>query len=157
MHCPETWFVQQTRLQQTIFFFLTKEANLLGQQRPRGRHCFVISVCRFQKSLQVLNVSGNRLDSIEELTVLRNLHQFSAAENQLSDMKEMVHCLTSWTQLWKLDLQGNPLCSQPKYRDRLIIMSPRLGSYGALCAQLFASRATNCIFVFEKRTKSLIL
>ena len=77
----------------------------------------------------MFNVSGNRLDSIRELTVLRELNQFLGSDNQLNDMKEIVHCLNAWPQLWRLELQGNPLCSKSKYRDRIIIMAPRLGEY----------------------------
>ena len=81
----------------------------------------------FQLSLQVFNISGNNLDSIRELTILRMITQFIACDNQLSDMKEVAHCLTAWPAIWRLDLQGNPICMKSKYRDRIIIMAPKLG------------------------------
>ena len=75
----------------------------------------------------MLNVTGNNLDSIRDLEHLTQLQQVMAADNQLTDLKELAHCLTTWRQVWRLDLIGNPLCHKSKYRDRVIIMAPNLG------------------------------
>ena len=72
-------------------------------------------------------MSGNHLDSILELSAMTKLTQFMASDNGLTDMKEIVHCLSAWQQLGRLDLIGNPLCHKTKYRDRVIIIAPSLG------------------------------
>lgn len=95
----------------------------------------------------VLNVSGNRLDSIEDLQCLTELVSFIASDNEISNMKvslaDMIHsCLTypltkelsvilsQWKSLQKLDLKGNPCTHKPKYRDRVITMSQSMGRLG---------------------------
>ena len=80
-----------------------------------------------QKSLEVLDISGNSLDSIRDLEVLQEISQLVASDNELNDLKEMVNLLSLWRRLRKLDLIGNPMCHKNKYRDRLIISSPNLG------------------------------
>ena len=83
--------------------------------------------CLLQRCLQVFNVSGNGLDTIADLDVLRHLTHFMASDNELNDMKEMIHILSSWSYLTKLELIGNPLCHKSKYKDRLIVIAPHLG------------------------------
>lgn len=80
-----------------------------------------------QDTLQVLNVSGNNLDSLEDLECLKFLTQFMANDNQLSDIKELGQVFEAWYHLWRLDLMGNPVCHKAKYRDRLILIARNLG------------------------------
>ena len=80
-----------------------------------------------QKNLQVFNVSSNHLTSLSELQGLSELTQFLATDNNLTDIKELAHCFSSWIRLWRLELLGNPVCNKSKYRDRLIIMASKLG------------------------------
>ena len=80
-----------------------------------------------QRCLQVLNVSGNHLDSIRELGILREMTQFMASENNLTDLKDITVCLGSWHHLNLLDFSANPVSQKSKYRDKIVIMSPRLG------------------------------
>ncbi len=83
--------------------------------------------CMFQPSLQILNVSGNNLDSVRDLQPCRCLTQLLANDNHLGDMKEMAQILGQSRLLWRLELMGNPLCHKSKYRDRIIILAPCLG------------------------------
>ena len=75
-----------------------------------------------QVSLNVLNVSGNALDTIEDLQCLNELTDFSATDNLLSNMKELSHVFGHWVKLEKLELLGNPVCQKHKYRDRVVTM-----------------------------------
>ena len=75
----------------------------------------------------MFNISGNNLNSIRDLECMREMQQFIATDNKLYDMKELGHVLGSWRHLWRLDMSGNTLCSKPKYRDRIIVMSLSLG------------------------------
>ncbi|KAF6020576.1 PPP1R42 [Bugula neritina] len=105
-----------------------EEFHIENQQLPAGEKLLFDprSLNAISRSLRVLNVSGNRLDSIKEFSVILNLHQFMASDNSLNDMKEVATLLCQWRQLHRLDLDGNPLCHKAKYRDRIIIMSNSL-------------------------------
>ncbi|XP_076577584.1 protein phosphatase 1 regulatory subunit 42 [Chaetodon auriga] len=72
------------------------------------------------ESLCVLNINNNNIDDIRDLTVLKELQQFSAADNKLHNMEELEDVFSHWPQLLQMDLSGNPVCKKPKYRDRLI-------------------------------------
>ena len=76
--------------------------------------------------MEVLNVSGNNLDTINELSTLENIQQLFSSNNKLNDMKEMNILLKFWKKLWKLELSGNPLCSKAKYRERIIVVAPNI-------------------------------
>lgn len=104
-----------------------------------------------QNSLTILNVSGNHLESLEDIGILVNLEQLMATDNDLTSMK--VQCqhaaipiaaymhiifaclqnlgkvLSKLIKLWKLDLHGNPLSYKQKYHDRVVTMCHRLGEY----------------------------
>ena len=41
-------------------------------------------------------------------------------------MKELSRVFGSLSSLWKLEIEGNPVCSKPKFRDRVIIMAGNL-------------------------------
>lgn len=83
-----------------------------------------------QGHLEVLNISGNNLESLADLQILRSLTQLFAADNQLNDMKELSQLLAAWPRLWRLELVGNPLCHKAKYKDRIIVMCRQLGVHG---------------------------
>ncbi|XP_059177590.1 protein phosphatase 1 regulatory subunit 42-like isoform X2 [Physella acuta] len=76
--------------------------------------------------LQVLNVSGNHLTGINDLSQLCHLNSLIAADNLLNDMKELAQLLATWTSLTRLDLTGNPICQQTKYKDRIIVLGSSL-------------------------------
>ena len=67
------------------------------------------------------------MDSIEDLQCLTELTEFSAADNQLSSMKDLSKVLGQWTRLVRLEMTGNPLCQNYKYRDRTITMGRCIG------------------------------
>ena len=66
------------------------------------------------------------MDTLSEIGPLRNLEQLIASNNLLNDMKELVLLLKCWPRLWKLELNGNPLCLKNKYRERIIVLTPNL-------------------------------
>lgn len=72
-------------------------------------------------------MSGNSLDTLEDLCCLQGLTQLSASDNQLSDMKEVGRVLSGWPGLVQLDVMGNPLCQKYKYRDRIVTMCKCIG------------------------------
>ncbi|KAK5877650.1 hypothetical protein CesoFtcFv8_025136 [Champsocephalus esox] len=72
------------------------------------------------ESLCVLNINNNNIDDIRDLTVLKELRHFSAADNRLNNLEELEDVLCAWPRLLRADLRGNPACKSHRYRDRLI-------------------------------------
>lgn len=79
-----------------------------------------------KSSLRILNIAGNRLDSLGEIGSLVNLEVLDASNNLLNDMKEMSVMLKCWPRLSNLDLSGNPICAKNKYRERIIVLASNI-------------------------------
>lgn len=105
-----------------------QELHMENQRLPPGEKLLFDprTIRSLSRSLQVLNVSGNNLNSINDLECLSMLQQFHCGDNQLTDMKELANIFGQWSRLWRLDLMGNPLCHKAKYRDRVIVMAKHL-------------------------------
>ncbi|CAF0904576.1 unnamed protein product [Rotaria sp. Silwood1] len=76
--------------------------------------------------LEILNVSGNNLDSLVELSCLERLQELTANNNNLENLRELVQLLSVWSRLKRLDTSRNPICSKSRYRERLIVVSTTL-------------------------------
>ncbi|XP_034025647.1 protein phosphatase 1 regulatory subunit 42 isoform X2 [Thalassophryne amazonica] len=100
-----------------------KELHLENQNLAPGEKLLFDprTLVSLAKSLCVLNISNNSIEEIGDLAVLTALQQFSAADNKLQDVKELEDVFQCWPWLCEMDLQGNPVCRKPKYRDRLIM------------------------------------
>lgn len=85
--------------------------------------------------LETLNVSGNNLDSLVELSSLEKLQELTANNNNLDNIRELGQLLSIWPSLKRLDTSRNPMCSKARYRERLIVVSTTLGKF-CLCPQL---------------------
>lgn len=105
-----------------------RELHIEKQSLPPGEKLLFEprSLQALSKSLCVLNISENNIDSIEELKCLTKMTQFFTENNCLSDMKELSRVLAAWSSVWRLEVTGNPLCRKKKYRDRVIVMSRSL-------------------------------
>ena len=76
--------------------------------------------------MQILNISGNNLDTLSELGPCSNLRELSASNNNLNDIKETTMLLKCWYKLNKLKFNGNPMCTKNKYRERIIVNAPNI-------------------------------
>ncbi|CAF3147545.1 unnamed protein product [Rotaria socialis] len=76
--------------------------------------------------LEILNVSGNNLDSLVELSGLEKLQELAANNNNLDNLRELVQLISIWPRLKRLDTSRNPMCSKSRYRERLIVVSTTL-------------------------------
>jgi len=81
----------------------------------------------FILSLEVLNISGNNLDSLEELSCLERLQDLTASNNCLNNLRELIQLLSIWKNVKRLDTSRNPFCVKARYRERLIVSSTTLG------------------------------
>ncbi|XP_060098941.1 protein phosphatase 1 regulatory subunit 42 isoform X1 [Heteronotia binoei] len=107
-----------------------RELHVESQQLPLGEKLLFDprSLHSLAKALSVLNISNNNIDELSELAVLENLSHLIAVDNQLHRVKDVEFVLSVWTKLIKIELNGNPICHKPKYRDRLILQSKSLES-----------------------------
>ncbi|KFO91326.1 Protein phosphatase 1 regulatory subunit 42, partial [Buceros rhinoceros silvestris] len=107
-----------------------RELHIESQHLPRGERLQFDprSLRALAKSLSVLNISNNNIDELEDLAVLEKLSYLRAADNQIHDMKDLEVVLNKWTKLRRMDLTGNPVRHQPKYRDRIVVQSQTLES-----------------------------
>ncbi|CAF1152439.1 unnamed protein product [Adineta steineri] len=105
-----------------------KEIYIENQRLPQGEK-LVFEPRTLQclsHGLEILNVSGNNLDSLTELSCLEKLQELSASNNSLEDLRELVQLLSIWPRLRRLDTNRNPLCAKGRYRERLIVVSTTL-------------------------------
>ncbi|XP_065188328.1 protein phosphatase 1 regulatory subunit 42-like [Sycon ciliatum] len=105
-----------------------RELHVEYQQLPPGEEILFDPLCMYQlaQSLTVLNISGNGLSSLRPVACLTELITLTAADNQLSDLKEVLQILQSWRRLERVDFSGNPLCVRSRYMDNIICVAPRL-------------------------------
>ncbi|XP_065670753.1 protein phosphatase 1 regulatory subunit 42 isoform X2 [Hydra vulgaris] len=76
--------------------------------------------------LSVLNVSGNHLDVIGDLSILYKLNQLLIENNDLNELSDLLNALKKWPSLNKLNIVGNPLCHIKKYKESIIVTSKSL-------------------------------
>uniref|UniRef100_A0A3P9Q6S1 Protein phosphatase 1, regulatory subunit 42 n=1 Tax=Poecilia reticulata TaxID=8081 RepID=A0A3P9Q6S1_POERE len=107
-----------------------KELHLENQQLESGDQLLFdpMSILALAESLCVLNINNNNIEDIKDLSVLKELEHFSATKNKLLHIDELEDVFELWSKLLILDLSGNPVCKQRKYRDRLIVACQKLGT-----------------------------
>uniref|UniRef100_A0A8D2IXC7 Protein phosphatase 1 regulatory subunit 42 n=1 Tax=Varanus komodoensis TaxID=61221 RepID=A0A8D2IXC7_VARKO len=107
-----------------------RELHVESQQLPLGEKLLFDprSLHSLAKSLSVLNISNNNIDGLSDLGILENIFHLIAVDNQLHHMKDLELVLGVWPKLCKMELNGNPVCQKPKYRDRVIVQSKSLES-----------------------------
>ncbi|XP_046497630.1 protein phosphatase 1 regulatory subunit 42 isoform X1 [Equus quagga] len=105
-----------------------RELHVESQRLPLGEKLLFDprTLHSLAKSLSTLNISNNNIDDIRDLEILENLNQLIAVNNQVLHVKDLEFLLNKLIKLWKMDLNGNPVCLRPKYRDRLILVSKSL-------------------------------
>ena len=74
--------------------------------------------------MQVLDVSGNGLDSLSDFHHFESLIHFTATNNAICDLHNLKSTFYSWLSVTTIDLSGNPVCSKPKYRDQMLVICP---------------------------------
>ncbi|XP_002125359.2 protein phosphatase 1 regulatory subunit 42 [Ciona intestinalis] len=107
-----------------------KELNVEYQRLPPGEKLLFEprTLMALSKCLTVLNISGNHIDSLNDLQSFTLLNQLQACDNEITDFESLRPALTTWRFLARLDLTGNTVCGRAKYRDKIIVMSPSLES-----------------------------
>jgi len=105
-----------------------KELHVEQQQLPPGEKIVFDprSLRGISESLEVLNVSGDRLESLDELTPLVHLRHLMANDNYLESSNEVAEVLAGFNALEKAELLGNPCVAKARYRERVVEACPLL-------------------------------
>ncbi|XP_046284519.1 protein phosphatase 1 regulatory subunit 42 isoform X1 [Marmota monax] len=105
-----------------------RELHVESQKLPLGEKLLFDprTLRSLAKSLSILNISNNNIDDIRDLEILENLNHLTAVDNQIIHIKDLEFLLNKLVKLCKMDLNGNPVCIKPKYRDRIILVSKSL-------------------------------
>ncbi|XP_058429964.1 protein phosphatase 1 regulatory subunit 42 isoform X2 [Marmota monax] len=108
-----------------------RELHVESQKLPLGEKLLFDprTLRSLAKSLSILNISNNNIDDIRDLEILENLNHLTAVDNQIIHIKDLEFLLNKLVKLCKMDLNGNPVCIKPKYRDRIILVSKSLGNF----------------------------
>ncbi|KAJ4428151.1 hypothetical protein ANN_24166 [Periplaneta americana] len=126
-----------------------EELHIQKQQLPQGEmlHFDPRTMKGLSRCLHVLDITSNGLSSIADLECLQEIEWLIARSNKLSDITDLTQTISQWYNLTTLELQGNPVCSQQKYRERLITSSNRLDF----------NRQTNIIAIDRIKDKAMVL
>jgi len=105
-----------------------EELHIEDQKLPPGETLVFDprSLRGIKNSLQILNVSGNRVEEVLGLVQLRGLRQLNLSNNFVRSLRELTQLLHSNLALQRLWVDNNPICHVKKYRDTIIANSPRL-------------------------------
>lgn len=101
----------------------------ISQQKSKRPLQFDEETCEaLAYTLETLVSDGNRINSIVALRHMKVLNSLSLKNNALAEMGDLSEPLGALERLKTLDCRGNPLCSLPKYRDYMVILSKQLGN-----------------------------
>ncbi|KAM5280874.1 LOW QUALITY PROTEIN: protein phosphatase 1 regulatory subunit 42 [Ctenodactylus gundi] len=105
-----------------------RELHVENQRLPLGEKLLFDprTLRSLAKSLSILNISNNNIDDIRDLEILQNLNHLIAVDNKILHVKVLEFLLNKLMKLSKMELNGNPVCLQPKYRDKVILASKSL-------------------------------
>ena len=82
----------------------------------------VESLMGIANSLSRLNIAGNGIRSLASFCSLSQLENVDARRNCIANIGDAVEIFANEdSQIRNLDLRGNPVCNQPRYRDNLIL------------------------------------
>nr|CAI5841340.1 unnamed protein product [Callosobruchus analis] len=99
-----------------------EELHIEKQDIPEGSSFCVDprTVLALSESLRILNISHNKLCSLDYLRPLRNLVMIDASHNDLDDIKDVCQAVREWMYLREANFAGNPICKKHRYKDEII-------------------------------------
>ncbi|XP_062520151.1 cilia- and flagella-associated protein 410-like [Corticium candelabrum] len=84
-----------------------------------------VSLLKRMPNVEVLNLSVNKIASLEPLASCVRLRELYFRDNEITDVNQLDH-LTVLPNLRVLWLQGNPCCSESEYRPAVLQLLPNL-------------------------------
>jgi len=105
-----------------------EELHLENQMLPPGEKLVFDprTIRVLSQTLMVLNVAGNRLEDLRDLSGLRKLGALNLSSNFVRNLKELKRLLETNRGLQRLWVGDNPLCHTNRFRDNIIVMSNSL-------------------------------
>ncbi|XP_056640909.1 protein phosphatase 1 regulatory subunit 42-like [Diorhabda sublineata] len=100
-----------------------EELHIENQNMPDGTAlCFdPRSLLKLSRTLQILNISYNKIVSFASLSPLIELTSIDASHCKLNDLKEVCDTIRNWKYLNRAVFQGNPFSKLHRYREDIII------------------------------------
>lgn len=97
---------------------LLEELFIARQRLPRYTplEFDVASLQAVADTLQVIDVSGNQIESILPLQTLYNLRRVLAQDNNISNVGD-IEAVISLSKIEEANFMNNPCCTRPRYRD----------------------------------------
>ncbi|KZC09010.1 Protein phosphatase 1 regulatory subunit 42 [Dufourea novaeangliae] len=87
------------------------------------------SIDTLSTSLQVLNVSGNKMTSLKDIKNLHKLEILDARKNLLDDIEDLTEIISALISLKDLSLQGNPVTQHYRYKENLIANNDTISNF----------------------------
>lgn len=111
------------RLEGLQYCMALEELTLSHQKMSHHEHLTIEedSVIGMSNSLQSLELNDCHLKDTYNLQFLRFLHTLQLKNNQIESVESFQHALVGLSSLANLQLQGNPIEQEPKYRDKIIM------------------------------------
>ncbi|CAG9761844.1 unnamed protein product [Ceutorhynchus assimilis] len=81
------------------------------------------TVLSLSNTLRVLNISHNKIISLEFLSPLKMLVILDASHNDFDNMQDVCQTLRNWLHLKEAKFNGNPISSKHRYREDIIANS----------------------------------
>ncbi|KAI7815278.1 protein phosphatase 1 regulatory subunit [Rhyzopertha dominica] len=78
------------------------------------------------KSLQVLNIAGNNIYSMNHLGYLKGLRVINASANRFFSIEDICETVKNWPYLQQANFSSNPVCKKPHYRENIIYYTQQL-------------------------------
>ncbi|KAK6618266.1 hypothetical protein RUM44_002717 [Polyplax serrata] len=104
------------------------ELHLENQRLPQGETLYFDprTLSHLAKSLKVLNISNNNITSIQCLDGLVWLRKLLVERNLIKDINDVTETLSCLTNLEEFYSQGNPVASDRKYLDAIVVATKTL-------------------------------
>ncbi|XP_022184584.2 protein phosphatase 1 regulatory subunit 42 [Nilaparvata lugens] len=86
------------------------------------------TVNALSKTLRILDISNNRITSLDDLRSLSAIEELDASCNEIGDLGATCKVIANWCQLIDLKLQGNPVTRVARYRDTITTLTHKLSN-----------------------------
>ena len=111
---------------------LLQELHVQAQNLPAGESLRFdpASLQAISESLQVLNVQKNNIAEVSPLRTLRYVEKIDLSMNNIDSFEEMGTLFRhdGCANITALEMKGNPIDKQHRFRDYVIVMAPSLAS-----------------------------
>ncbi|VDO82288.1 unnamed protein product [Schistosoma mattheei] len=98
-------------------------------------------------SLICLDVSGNKLDTLQDLSNLHALISLNVSNNSIRSIHDLSTSLNKWSNLKEFHIKGNPVMKTTRARDIIIVTAKRLGKLFSMDTTFNHINAFSLIFV----------